>query len=132
MRADKGLTVKQEAFCLSYIETGNASEAYRRSYNAGNMKPESINVNACKLLSDAKIAQRVRELQTMHLERHIVTVDDIRLQLDEDREFARELEAPAAAISATMGKAKLYGLLTEKVDMNASVTINVTPDDAAL
>ncbi|SQE31532.1 Terminase small subunit [Mannheimia haemolytica] len=26
------LTPKQEAFCLAYIETGNASEAYRQAY----------------------------------------------------------------------------------------------------
>ena len=28
------LTQKQENFCLAYIETGNASEAYRKAYNA--------------------------------------------------------------------------------------------------
>lgn len=57
------LTPKQEAFCLAYLETGNASEAYRRSYSAENMKPQSINVNASKLLADTKIALRVKELQ---------------------------------------------------------------------
>jgi phage terminase small subunit len=40
------LTVKQENFCLAYMETGNASEAYRRAYNAGKMKPAVINVKA--------------------------------------------------------------------------------------
>jgi len=58
------LTQKQEAFCLAYVETGNASEAYRRSYNAENSKPESINVNASKMLADAKVAQRVEELRS--------------------------------------------------------------------
>jgi len=28
------LTIKQEAFCQAYIETGNASEAYRTAYAA--------------------------------------------------------------------------------------------------
>ena len=36
------LTPKQENFCLAYLETGNASEAYRRAYDVANMKPESI------------------------------------------------------------------------------------------
>ena len=31
--ADNKLTPKQEAFILAYLETGNASEAYRRAYN---------------------------------------------------------------------------------------------------
>ena len=54
------LTPKQEAFCLAYIETGNASEAYRRAYDAEKMKPPVINVKACQLLAEDKIAVRVR------------------------------------------------------------------------
>ena len=37
------MTPKQEAFCLAFIETGNASDAYRRAYSAGKMKPATIN-----------------------------------------------------------------------------------------
>ena len=57
------LTIKQENFCNYYIESGNASEAYRRAFSCDKMKDESINVNASKLLSDTKIALRVKELQ---------------------------------------------------------------------
>lgn len=56
------LTPKQENFCLAYLETGNASEAYRRSYDAENMKPETINRNAKDLLDNSKIAARLAEL----------------------------------------------------------------------
>lgn len=59
------LTPKQEAFALAYIETGNASEAYRRAYDVRpDTKPESVWVNASKILSDAKVSQRVSELAT--------------------------------------------------------------------
>lgn len=57
------LTPKQERFCNYYIETGNASEAYRRAYDAGKMKPDSVNRKAFELLENVKIAARVRELQ---------------------------------------------------------------------
>lgn len=57
------LTPKQEAFCLAYLETGNASEAYRRAYSAQNMKPESVAVAASRALSNAKVALRVSELR---------------------------------------------------------------------
>lgn len=110
------MTPKQEAFCMAYVETGNASEAYRRAYNAGKMKPATVNVKASELLASGKIAVRVAELKAEHAERHNVTVDDIRRMLLEDREFAREMETPAAAVSATMGLAKLYGHLREKVE----------------
>lgn len=108
------ITPKQEAFALAYVETGNASEAYRRAYDAERMTAEAIAVEASKLLKNPKIALRVAELQAEHAERHKVTVDDIIRQLDEDRLFAREHEAPAAAISSTMGKAKVLGFLTDK------------------
>ena len=57
------LTIKQENFCLAYIETGNASEAYRRAYNAKKSKPETINRTAKELLDNPKIAARVTELK---------------------------------------------------------------------
>jgi phage terminase small subunit len=120
-----GLTPKQEAFACAYIETNNASEAYRRAYNAGKMKPAVIHVKACELLKVGNVSVRVAELQALHLARHEITVDTIRDMLIEDRTFARDLQTPAAAISATVGLAKLYGHLTEKVD--AKVTTKALP-----
>lgn len=115
-----GLTPKQEAFCLAYDETGNASEAYRRSYNASRMKPESVNRKAKELTDNVKIAARLGELRAGHVERHNVTIDDIRTMLLEDREFARKVAAASASVSATLGLAKLYGLLTDKIDHRSS------------
>lgn len=57
------LTLKQENFCNFYIETGNASEAYRRAYAAEKMKDETINRVAFDLLNNPKIAARIKELQ---------------------------------------------------------------------
>lgn len=57
------LSVKQEKFCNSYLEFGNASDAYRNSYNCLNMNPETINVKASQLLKKDKIRIRVEELQ---------------------------------------------------------------------
>jgi len=119
------LTPKQEKFARLYIELSNASEAYRRSYDAKNMKSESIHVNACKLLADAKVAQRVKELQEMHVKRHMVTVDSLTKELEEARELALRIENPAPAVSATLGKAKLHGLLTDKIE--AEVTAKFKP-----
>lgn len=127
------LTPKQEAFAQAYIETGNASEAYRRAFNVRpNTKPNSIMVEASKLLSTPKIAQRVAELKAEHAERHDMTVDNIRDMLLEDRQFAREMETPAAAVSATMGLAKLYGHLRDKVDVTSKVTIQINGTTADL
>lgn len=114
------LTPKQEAFAQAYVETGNASEAYRRAYDAENMKPTTIMVKACNTLAMDKIRARVGVLQGEALERHEMTVDVIAELLMEDRDFAREEGAASAAVSATTGLAKLYGLLSDKVDLSSS------------
>jgi phage terminase small subunit len=57
------LTIKQESFINAYIETGNASEAYRIAYDVQNMKPESINRKATELMQNGNITARVRELR---------------------------------------------------------------------
>ena len=54
-----GLTIKQEKFCNVYMETGNASEAYRQSYSCGNMKPETINRRAKDMTEHSKIEARL-------------------------------------------------------------------------
>lgn len=112
------LTPKQEAFALAYVETGNASEAYRRAYSAEKMKPASVAVNASKLLAGAKVALRVQELQAKAVERHEITVDDLIRELEEARTAASNQEKPQAAamVAATLGKAKLLGMLTDKME----------------
>ena len=114
------LTPKQEKFCLVYLETGNASEAYRQAYNTENMKPESINVNASKLLADAKIAQRLADLRAPAIAKAQLTVEDLLRELEEARRLALDTEAPAPAVSATMGKAKLLGLDKQVIDHQSS------------
>lgn len=59
----KKLTIKQEKFCQEYIITGNASEAYRRAYNASNMKDKTITEKASRLLTQDNISARVGVLK---------------------------------------------------------------------
>ena len=106
------LTPKQENFCLAYLETGNASEAYRRSYDAAKMKPESVNRKAKDVLDNVKIAARLAELRSVAAKRNAITVDDLVAELEEARQaaLAAETVQSSAATAATMGKAKLLGL----------------------
>ena len=112
------LTPKQEAFCYGYIETGNASGAYRAAYNAEKMKPESVAVQAAKMLVSPKIALKIDALRAELRQRHEITVDDLVAELEEARKMAFETDKAAAAVQATMGKAKLLGLVIEKQETN--------------
>lgn len=116
------LTEKQENFCLAYIETGNASEAYRTAYNAKNMGANTVHVKASELLADGKVSVRVAELREEHAKRHRITVDDLLSELEEARQAAltAEIAQSAAAVGATMGKAKLLGLDKQIIDHTSS------------
>lgn len=108
------LTPKQEAFCLAYIETGNASEAYRRSYDTKSMKDTTVNREAKALLDNPKITTRLRAIQQATRERHEITIERLTDMLIEDREMARKNDQSAPAIAAVMGLAKLHGLIVDK------------------
>ena len=56
------LTLKQEGFCMSYIETSNASEAYRLNYDASKMSDKSVHKTASVLLNNPKVTPRLKEL----------------------------------------------------------------------
>lgn len=103
------LRPKQEDFCLRYVELGNASEAYRASYNCSRMKPESVNRLAFAMLQNVKIASRLEELRAEAAKRNEITVDSLMDELEEARQLALQMANPAAMVSATMGKAKITG-----------------------
>ncbi|WP_105624034.1 terminase small subunit [Cronobacter malonaticus] len=131
-----GLTIKQEAFCQAYIETGNASEAYRTAYAADKMKPEAVHVQASNLKDNPKIALRLKELQGEIRQRHNVTVDSLLAELEEARQKALNAETPqsSAAVAATMGKAKLTGLDKQVVELTGQGggpvrVVTMSPDD---
>src|SRR5690606_13994463 len=123
---DMSLTPKQEAFCLGYIETGNASEAYRRAYNAEKTKPDVVNVKASQLLANGKVAVRVKELQDAAAERNEITVDSLVAELEQARQLALEEGQPSAMVSATMGKAKIAGVDIQKIEHSGAVSMNHT------
>lgn len=110
------LTPKQEKWCLEFHRTGNGSEAYRIAYDTENMGDNSIYQEANALKENPKITLRLAELKEEDRKRNAVTIDSLTVQLEEAREKAmREGKGASAAVSACMGKAKLHGLLVDRV-----------------
>lgn len=114
------LTPKQEAFCLAYIETGNASEAYRRSYDAGNMKPETVNRNAKALLDNSKIATRLAEIRKPAAEKAQMTLETHLEDLKALRDRAVEANQLSAAITAEIARGKASGVHVEKSEQTVT------------
>lgn len=132
------LTVKQEKFCQAYIETGNASEAYRVAYSAQKMTENTLWANASRVLKNSKVLARVKELQEANQKAHSVTVESLRddaLALMEAAQ-AGVLENKAGAFTA-WGKsidirARLYGLYQDKVEVSGEVQISASDVTEAL
>lgn len=146
------LTIKQEKFCQLYIELGNASEAYRQSYDVGGSKTETINENASRLLADSKVSARVKELKKQLTEKHDVTKEliakkyleiindseetfDLAKLKDADKEeksrFYRmaQVTSNADKLRALDALTKMYGLNEpEKIEEDIKVEINIKRD----
>ena len=57
-----GLTDKQEAFALAVFEGNNFSESYRIAYDATNMSAACIHTEACLLVQNPKVSERLEVL----------------------------------------------------------------------
>ena len=114
LAVNQALTPKQEAFAVEYVGTGNASKAYRRAYNATNMKSSKIHSRASELLKHGGIAARVAQLKVHLAADNEVTFGEVAAALRASNKAAMEAGQHSAAVSACMGLAKLGGLLVEK------------------
>ena len=109
------LTAKQELFSQLYVETGNASEAFRQAYPGSDKWAEgAVWSRASGLLMKAKVKQRVFQLQAVAAERHVTTLDSLTLALREAGELAHKEGQAGAAVQAVMGEAKLHGHLVDR------------------
>ena len=105
------LTDKQEAFAYAFVETGNASEAYRASYDVGaSAKPAGIWANASKLMADPRIAERVAEIRAQLQEARHFKVLAAMDEFEQARSKAMDYSQFSAAVSAINAKVKLAGL----------------------
>lgn len=112
------LTLKQEKFAVAAVETGNISEAYRQSYNITNMASDTVHIAAYRVSIKPLVQARIKELQaqwaSQRQEELCITEAKISAMLMEDRDLAVKVGQAGAAVSATMGLAKLHGLIVDR------------------
>lgn len=112
-----GLTPKQEAFVLAYLETSNASEAYRRSYSAGKMTDKQVWEESSKLLKSPKVSQRVAELRAPAVQKAQLTLEKHLDDLVKLRNMAVKDNKWSAAIQAEIARGKAAGLYVERTEL---------------
>lgn len=118
----RGITQKQRAYCLAFMETGNSSEAYRRSYDTSGMTTASVNRCAKDVYDNVNVSAMIEQLRKKAMKRNEITVDTLLDELEEARKAALDAGTAqsSAAVSATMGKARLLGLDKKIVDHMSS------------
>ena len=108
------LTMKQHRFVDEYINTGNASESYRRAYDCKNSKNKTIQNEATKLMNNPVVARaieleqqklsRTSQLGSKDLEKRMVNIYDTSFNEGQYN----------VALNALNAIAKLNGLIVNK------------------
>lgn len=121
------LTLKQEKFCQELMACGNQSEAYRRAYNtAGTAK--TIGEQASRVANSPGVAARLVELKEEVRSRYSITIDDIIEELEEARIISKVDRVGSTMVSATMGKAKVLGMIVDRKEISVHGIISSMND----
>jgi phage terminase small subunit len=111
-KAASGLRPKHQRFVAEYLIDLNATQAaIRAGYSA-----RTAGEIGYELLKKPEIAAAVAKGQQKAIERCEVTRDTIARQLDDDRGLAHKVKQAGAAVSASVAKAKLFGLMREQLE----------------
>jgi phage terminase small subunit len=116
MKPARKLTPKQEAFCLAYTKTGNASEAYRQAYDASEMSAAAVEVEASRLLNHPKVTLRLASVQEKEEVKALLSLEEHMQQLRELRDRAVALGQMSAAIRAEVKRGELRGFYVMQVE----------------
>lgn len=142
------LTPKQEKFCIEYSKCGNARQAYIAA-GYSHKKDSTVDVNACRLLKNAKIQERLAEIAEEAKNAAIADIQEmqevltsiIRQSIDEEvivvesvGDFTSEARTmnkkPAIkdVISAINTLGKMQGAFIEKLEQQVDMELNITVD----
>lgn len=110
---------RHERFAQELAKGLSQAEAY---VSAGYRQSRSA---AARLAADVNICARVSEIQNRAAVRTELTLADIIDELEEARQAALNAPSPQAgsAVAATMGKAKLLGLVVDKSQVEQTVEV---------
>jgi hypothetical protein len=101
---------KHELFAQELAKGKTSDEAYVAAGYKANRG------NAATLKANQSVLDRVQELLNRGAIRAEVTIASILAELEEARALANEIKQPSPMVAASMGKAKIAGLLIERTE----------------
>jgi phage terminase small subunit len=108
---------RHEAFAQALAKGKSATEAYAETGYKGDRTAAS------RLSTNVNVSARVTELQAKTVKKVEITVDSLAAELEEARALALTEKQTSAAVSATMGKAKLFGLGSETRKLTGTIQV---------
>jgi hypothetical protein len=115
---------RREAFAQLYASGVPVTRAMRQ---AGYEMP--TREKAIALLSEEGVQEEIDRCLSLLRESRMNTKEALIAELDFNREFAIEQENPAAAVAATLGKAKLLGYMEPDKNSKVPSKIEITWND---
>ena len=111
-RWDEGLTAKERTAVMYYTSVDSESyNNWEQSYlKAGYSQCIGWERNASKVLGKDRVKAAIRQVWDEKADKREMTVARVQAMYMEDRELARSIKQPSAAVSATTGIARLYGM----------------------
>ena len=122
-----GLTARQQAFVIAVSKGLTYSDAYRQAYGAENSTPQTISVEANRLLNNPKIAvlleRKLERQESVILASKANTEAHIKARL---LEHANEFKTESGKLKALELLGKSIGMFTDKVE---STVLKQSPED---
>ena len=114
MNETKTLTPKQDSFAVHYTTIGaeTFSNGTKSAIEAG-YSEKSAYSQACNLLKNPKIRQRINELHTENMQRNSITVDKVLADLEHDKIMARKHNQYAVAKECSIAQGKHLAMFTD-------------------
>ena len=117
------LTLKQSRFCSEYVRNGgNASAAYRSTYDCNGSSETTIGRMAFDLVHNPKITTQIQDLEAAVALAAGLTPEAVLARIDQDRNFAYKTKNAATALRSDELLGKHIGMWPTKAEVDVNVS----------
>ena len=120
---DTGLTRNQLLFVKGISDGKSYADAYRSAYKVDRIRPEEVQRRAWELSRLPVVAEELTRIRMLAREKCAYSIEDAVAEAELARQLAMDEKQASAATGAVALKAKLLGLMTDKIETtNKTVT----------
>lgn len=125
---ETGLTRHQQAFVDGIANNLSFATAYKNAYSCARLRPDEIRRRGYELSQDEMVQAELGRIRERARDKMAYSVADAVNEAELVRQMAMEDRAAAAATGAITLKAKLLGLMTDKIEQTNKVAPPSLPE----